>query len=586
MKPENILISHDHAVVADFGIAKALVASRSNDTMDGTPDTADAGVSGFGVLVGTPAYMAPEQTVSGAVVDYRADLYAWGVVAYEVLSGRHPFGRKAHGREYLTAHVLETPRSLREVTPAVPKRCAALVMRCLAKLPASRPASANVILAELDVALVTRDAMRAPGGAVSRRRFVRGGLGAAVALAAAGMLAPIRHVGTTRVVGAGDPRIDVRAVQKAVDRSDTVLLEGHFSFDTAPTKPVAPILASGWNPSSAEVLVSREVTVSGVRDERGQMATIEGGMIPFYVNAPGSRVTIRGVRFVRPVSRAILVTAVRGLEISSSRIDGVVFYNVGGTAISLDTRGQMPLPSSPGEPEDISGHVVIAHNEIDAAGVTTSNGISGLVVFSAGKSPNREVDLDIIGNHIRNTTGSAINIRHISGRARVLGNTIQTSAEVAAGDVDAVRLVNGGSFLMANNTIECRWPNAAAITVFSPFAEWPVEHAVVEDNDVLMAPPDTVYGDNSAGITIKGFAHGVVVRHNTIRGRARSALAMYPFRGGVPFDNAFIDNRLEGFDAADVTRNPQPTKARPAGTGDPKRNRRPVRGNAPDTHPA
>jgi hypothetical protein len=54
----------------------------------------------------------------------------------------------------------------------------------------------------------------------------------------------------------------------------------------------------------------------------------------------------------------------------------------------------------------------------------------------------------------------------------------------------------------------------------------------------------------SAGINVKGFARGVVVRHNTIRGRARSALAMYGFRGGMPTDSAFIDNRFENFQAA------------------------------------
>jgi hypothetical protein len=246
------------------------------------------------------------------------------------------------------------------------------------------------------------------------------------------------------------------------------------------------------------------------------------------------------------------VSAVRGLEISSSRIEDIVPLGAGGAAIVLDTRGQMPLPNSPGEPEKISGDIVIGHNTIDANGGTKGNGTSGLMIFSAGKSPTAEVRIDIVGNDIRNTTGSAINIRHINGRARLFNNTIRTSDGVAVdGDPDVVRLVNGGSFQMTNNTIECRWPNAAAITIFSQFAEWPMASADVEDNDVLMMPaPDATLGAGSAGITVKGFAHGVVVKHNSIRGRARSALAIYAFSGGVPADNAFIDNRLEGFHAA------------------------------------
>ena len=144
-----------------------------------------------------------------------------------------------------------------------------------------------------------------------------------------------------------------------------------------------------------------------------------------------------------------------------------------------------------------------------------------------------------------------INIRRVNGRVRVLGNRLSTSHEVANGAGDAVRLVNGGSFLMANNSIECKWPNSAGIAVFSQFAEWPMENAVVEDNEVLMSPaPGTVPGDSSAGINVKGFARGVVIRRNTIRGRARSALAMYGFRGGLPTDTAFIDNRFDQFQSA------------------------------------
>jgi hypothetical protein len=179
------------------------------------------------------------------------------------------------------------------------------------------------------------------------------------------------------------------------------------------------------------------------------------------------------------------------------------------------------------------------------------------------------VDLDIIANHIRNTSAPAINIRRVQGKVRVVGNTLQTSP-VTLGDVDAVRLVNGGSILMANNIVECKWPNAAGIQVFSPFTEWPTEHVIVEDNDVLMSPlPGIALGDFSAGISIRGFAHGVVIRHNRISGRARAALSMYAFRGGVPADNAFIDNRLAGFEAmvADIFVGSGVARAHIAGPG-------------------
>ena len=370
----------------------------------------------------------------------------------------------------------------------------------------------------------------------------------AIALLALGSASRATH--SIVIVGTGDPATDVRAIQSAVDHGVEVALRGRFSFATAPTKPIDPLLASAWYPSAAEIRISKAVTIFGMRDVAGDMATIASGTIPFYVDAPGAHVSISGVHFVRPIQAAILVRAVRGLEISSSKIEGVVPFSNGAGGISINTRGEMPLPSSPGSPQNVSGRLLIAHNEIDATGGTALVPTAGVTVFSVGRSPDHEADVDIIGNQIRNTTAPTINVRRVQGKVRVLGNALQTSRETI-GDVDAVRLVNAGSILMANNTVECSWPNAAGIQIFSPFAEWPTEHAVVEDNDVHMSPAASdALGDFSAGISIRGFAHGVVVRHNRISGRARAALSMYPFRGGVPAEGAFIDNRLDGFAAA------------------------------------
>src|SRR5437867_6966696 len=85
IKPENVLLSGGTAVVTDFGIAKALNAAK---TQPFSPT-----LTGRGTSLGTPGYMAPEQA-AGDQVDARADLYAWGVVAYELISGTHPFAGK------------------------------------------------------------------------------------------------------------------------------------------------------------------------------------------------------------------------------------------------------------------------------------------------------------------------------------------------------------------------------------------------------------------------------------------------------------------------------------------------------------
>ena len=178
LKPENVLLSGGHAVVADFGIAKALAV------VTGEWAVASRGLTSQGVALGTPAYMAPEQAV-GDAVDARADLYAWGVVAYEAVSGRHPFAGKTGAQQLIRAHLAEAPRPLANVARGVPAPLAALVMRCLAKDPADRVASATDVVAALDgvaAATSSRAGGRAPAGP---RRTVRWGVVATALLAGA-----------------------------------------------------------------------------------------------------------------------------------------------------------------------------------------------------------------------------------------------------------------------------------------------------------------------------------------------------------------------------------------------------------------
>ena len=142
IKPDNVLLSSGTAVVSDFGIAKALSASRAQSS------AANATLTVAGTSLGTPAYMSPEQAL-GELVDARTDVYAWGVIAYELLSGTHPFAAHTTAQRLIAAHLSETPTLLSTLRPAVPREIAALVMRCLAKDPADRPADANEILAKL-----------------------------------------------------------------------------------------------------------------------------------------------------------------------------------------------------------------------------------------------------------------------------------------------------------------------------------------------------------------------------------------------------------------------------------------------------
>jgi tetratricopeptide (TPR) repeat protein len=172
IKPDNVLLSHGTAVVTDFGIAKALSASRAESAADS--------LTRVGTSIGTPAYMAPEQAAGDADTDHRADIYAFGCMAYELLTGRPPFHDRTPAR-ILAAHLTEPPPPLRELRPDTPPLLADLVMRCLAKAPDDRPQTA----ADLSHALETVSSGTLPAAPPAARTPAPGMTVGALALYAA-----------------------------------------------------------------------------------------------------------------------------------------------------------------------------------------------------------------------------------------------------------------------------------------------------------------------------------------------------------------------------------------------------------------
>lgn len=167
IKPENILLSGDAAVVTDFGIAKALSASKTS-APGGT-------LTQIGTSLGTPAYMAPEQAV-GSEVDHRADIFSWGVLAYELLSGQHPFASKTTAQQLVAAHIAEEPRALPASLPA-----ASFITRALSKNPDDRPSSAKSLIDALNNVHTAGTPVRR---ATSRKRvFAVGGAIVAIVVA-------------------------------------------------------------------------------------------------------------------------------------------------------------------------------------------------------------------------------------------------------------------------------------------------------------------------------------------------------------------------------------------------------------------
>src|SRR5207253_7208384 len=128
IKPENILLSGDHALVADFGIARALAGTDSQLTETGT-------------TLGTPAYMSPEQAAGERTIDHRSDIYSLGCVIYEALAGEPPFTGPT-AQSIIARRFTETPRPLRELRETVPEGVERAVAKALAKSPADRFGSA------------------------------------------------------------------------------------------------------------------------------------------------------------------------------------------------------------------------------------------------------------------------------------------------------------------------------------------------------------------------------------------------------------------------------------------------------------
>src|SRR5688500_6206375 len=189
IKPDNVLLTSGSAVVADFGVAKALSSARQQTTNPG-----DGTLTLVGTSLGTPTYMAPEQAAGDPTTDHRADIYAFGIMAYEMLAGVPPF-RDMSPRQLLAAQLAQDPPPLATHRADIPLALESLVTHCLRKEPDDRPQTAAEIVTVLeDPAVVSGAFTSLPSidGAALGGRGQRWQLGVAaivaIALVGAGVL--------------------------------------------------------------------------------------------------------------------------------------------------------------------------------------------------------------------------------------------------------------------------------------------------------------------------------------------------------------------------------------------------------------
>jgi eukaryotic-like serine/threonine-protein kinase len=157
IKPDNVMVSERHAMLMDFGVAKAVSDANAHHEL-----------TSIGISLGTPAYMAPEQAAADPDVDHRADIYAVGVMAYEMLVGTPPFSGAP--QVVIAAHISKAPVPPAVARPGTPPALDAIVMRCLAKDPAARYQTADELLHAIEALVTPSGTPAALAAPVARRR--------------------------------------------------------------------------------------------------------------------------------------------------------------------------------------------------------------------------------------------------------------------------------------------------------------------------------------------------------------------------------------------------------------------------------
>jgi tetratricopeptide (TPR) repeat protein/tRNA A-37 threonylcarbamoyl transferase component Bud32 len=298
IKPDNVLLSGKHALVTDFGVAKAVAESTGKTVL-----------TSLGVALGTPAYMAPEQAVADPHVDHRADVYAVGILAYEMLSGRLPFSASSP-QAMLAAQVTEAPEPVTRHRTAVPEALNQVILHCLEKKPADRWQQIDEVLAQVEAALT-------PTGGITptaTQPVVSSGTAAAIArahpmrvaglfgLASVGVLAIV--YAAVRVVGLPD-WVSYGAIGLLVAGLPIVLVTGRHERRRALARSTGHISATPPG-GLARHFTWRKAILGGVVAFAG-LAVVAGGYMAMRALGIGPAATLRSRGVLTPADTLILV---------------------------------------------------------------------------------------------------------------------------------------------------------------------------------------------------------------------------------------------------------------------------------------
>ncbi len=263
IKPDNILASGMHALVTDFGVAKALSAAIPM-----------AGGTTTGMAIGTPAYMAPEQLAADPAADHRVDIYAVGLLAYELITGRSPFSGSSP-QATMAAQLTETPKPPHQFAD-IPEALSIIIMRCLEKDSAKRPQSAQALLAELD-ALPPMSSGSIPRPQPTRRRTATRAMGALALLAVTVVVAQqVLRRNRATVQNAADS-LTARDIGPGGDRAGTAQIAAATPSTAAAVRPETVVVYRNNSDSESgiqvPVVISRAESLAIADAVRKRLAT-------------------------------------------------------------------------------------------------------------------------------------------------------------------------------------------------------------------------------------------------------------------------------------------------------------------------
>ena len=357
IKPDNILTSGMHALVTDFGVAKALSAAIPIAVGTST-----------GMAIGTPAYMAPEQLAADPAADHRVDIYAVGLLAYELLTGRSPFSGSSP-QATMAAQLTETPKAPHEFAD-IPAGLSAVIMHCLEKDAAKRPQSAQALLAELEALPPTSGTIAAARPASKRWMVLAGAAVVTVALVLAqqwrtGRTAASADSLVARDAGPGGARTPAAvaaAAETATRAAPETVVVYRNSADSSAGIQVPVVISRAESLAIAEAVRRRITTTARPDTTRVAGAGKVGVMSPagaaskaaavaetqIFVSADGKTITMNKAQLAEEIGKIFadsVAIAVSRMDTAFQRAARVYRFETP----SPSGRGVMPLVAPPSD---------------------------------------------------------------------------------------------------------------------------------------------------------------------------------------------------------------------------------------------